>query len=341
MNNLYRKKSGKRSVYAYAVMVVCFVSIAVTDPVYAKTNGAKNHLGGFLSQAKCLAKDCHFSLQANGRIRKYNVHLPYGFQLKKNLPVVIFLHGGGGSIKGAYQEGLHKASDKYGFILVVPAGSGVYSEALLTWNAGEWEGGKCCGWASDHAVDDVSFISRIIDDLKIKFDIDEKQIFVTGISNGAMMAYRLACELSGKIAAVAAVAPPAVPQGCAPSRPVSIMHIIGTADPCVPYQGGEGKACLNKVRFKAQSAEEMVSSWRQMNSCSDSVNTSYQNGKATCIAYESCGRNSAVEFCTMEGAGHTWPSGRQYLSKEKVGTVSFDLSFHQIWEFFKKHPLSE
>src|SRR3989338_4051124 len=144
--------------------------------------------------------DYHFSSEQGGITRKYNVHLPPAYNKDVLTPIVIYFHGGGGSSKAAYQDGMDKAADKFVFILVIPAGTGPIPDRLLTWNAGKWDGGNCCGYAINNNIDDVVLISKIIDEAKNKFNVDANRIYATGISNGAMMSYRLACELSNKIA---------------------------------------------------------------------------------------------------------------------------------------------
>lgn len=288
--------------------------------------------------------DYNFSLVHDELTRKYTVHIPPGYNKNVTSPVVIYLHGGGGSIRGAYLDGMDKSSDSFGFILVIPAGTGPIPDILLTWNGGEWIKNetteKCCGYASEHNVDDVGFISEMIDKVKKNFNVDEKRIYATGISNGGLMSYRLACELSDKIVAVAPVAPPGSPSSCTPLIPVSIMHVHGTADPCAPFNGGLGGGCLGSEQYEMQSAEEMVDSWVRRANCSVNFTIIYQKGNATCISYRECKDGTEVEFCTIEGGGHTWPSGSQYLPIDKIGPVSYDLSNDQIWEFFERHPMS-
>lgn len=279
--------------------------------------------------------DHDFSLVHDGITRKYKVHVPPNYNKNVPTPSVIYLHGGGGSIKMSEKDGMEQSSDKLGFILVAPAGTGPFPNRLLVWNGGKWDGGECCGSAVEKNIDDVGFISKMIDEIKGDFNVDEDHIYATGISNGGILAYRLACELSDKIAAVAPVAPPAVPSDCRPSRPISIMHVHGTADPRVPFNGGEGA----KERFVAQSAREMVDSWIEMNVCPTGFTTAYQKGNAKCVSYKPCKSGTEVEFCTIEGGGHTWPSGSQYMSIDEVGPVSYDISFDQIWEFFEKNPM--
>jgi polyhydroxybutyrate depolymerase len=280
--------------------------------------------------------DYNFSLVHDGIARKYNVHLPSSYNKNIPTPVVIYLHGGGGSIRAAYKDGMDKASDKFGFILVVPAGTGPIPERLLRWNGGTWDGAASGGYPVKNNTDDVGFISKVIDEVKQEFNVDENRVYATGISNGGIMSYRLTCELSDKIAAVAVVAPPAVPSNCTPSEPISIMHIHGTADPCTPFYGGAGG--IGKVEFQAQSARNMVDFWIKNNNCSADFTASYEKGKVRCISYGPCKEGTYVEFCTIEDGGHAWPSGSQYLPVDRIGPVSYDISFDQIWEFFKKNP---
>ena len=280
-----------------------------------------------------------FSMIFDGEQRTYKVHVPMGYDATSPMPLVIFLHGGGGSNESMYNEGIDKYSDTHKFIVVAPNGTSRLKNKLLTWNAGIWSGGECCGYAANKHIDDVGFISALIDEIGAKFSIDGMRIFATGISNGGMMAYRLACELPGKIAAVAPVAPPAIPQGCSPARPISIMHIHGTADPCSPYNGGAGGGCLlnTDTTFTALSAREMVDFWIGQDNITSNPTTIFQKGKAACTSQSN--ENIEVEFCSVEGGGHTWPDGNQYMPVGRIGPVSHDISFDQIWEFFARHQL--
>ena len=287
--------------------------------------------------------DNEFSLVHDGLTRKYKAHVPPNYDKNTKTPVVIYIHGGGGSSEGSKNDGLYAYSDKYDFILLSPAGTGVLKDRLLVWNLGPYliNGNiqNHPNYASEHNTDDIGFLSKMIDDVKNKFNVDENCIYATGISQGGMMSYRLACELSDKIAAIAPVAPPAGPMNCAPSRPVPAMHIHGTADPCAPFNGGMSGGCLGTEKELFQSAQEMVDRWKEINKCSAGSATVYQKGNAICVSYRQCQGSSEVEFCTVEGMGHTYPSGWQYLPVRTVGPVSYDISFDQIWDFFRKHPI--
>lgn len=281
--------------------------------------------------------DHTFTLQHDGLTRSYKIHVPELYDGATAAPLVIYLHGGAGNMDSARSDGIAAYSDKYGFILAAPEGTGEkkLGKMRASWNGGTWAGGSCC---TD--TDDVGFISEMIDELKANLNVDPKRIYAMGISNGGLMANRLACELSDRIAAVATVAPAAVPGGCDPSKPVSVMDIHGTGDTCNPYDGSEPpfSFCAD-VDYKRMAPQETVDTWLGINGCSGDPVTAYQNGDATCLSYQ-CRGGSEVQLCTVEGMGHTWPSGAQYLSASMVGPVSEDMSTDQIWGFFEKHPVA-
>ena len=159
------------------------------------------------------------------------------------------------------------------------------------------------------------------------------------------MTNRLACELSDKIAAIATVAPAAVESSCSPSRPISVMDIHGTADPANPPDGSEPRSIFKEgsgsgfaMPYKRMTPYQVVDVWKKINKCSNSQIAGYQNDRVKCVIYNDCAAGAEVELCMVEGMGHTYPSGSQYLSEKVVGSVSYDISFDQIWDFFKKYP---
>ena len=138
------------------------------------------------------------TLEFGGRTRNYLVHPPKGYDGKSSLPLVLVLHG---AIQGATNvermSGMSAKADKENFLAVYPNGTSG-SGLAPTWNAG-----ACCGYAQMNKVDDVGFLRALIDRLEHDYPIDPKRVFATGISNGGMMSYRLACEMADRIAAVA------------------------------------------------------------------------------------------------------------------------------------------
>jgi len=288
-------------------------------------------------------RDYEFTIQHDGLTRKYRAHVPPSYDNILPTPAVIYIHGGGGSAEASRKDGLYDESDEHGFILLTPDGTGPMKNILHAWNSGEYSTIKgetdfCCGYPIEKNIDDIGFISKMIEDAKQRFTIDENRIYSTGISNGGMMSYRLACELSDKIAAIAPVSSPATPINCKPTRAVPVIHIHGTADPCALYGGGLSPGCIGRERYM-QSAKYQVSKWINLNRCSEETEIFFQKGDAECISYYKCKEGSDVVFCTIEGGGHTYPSGNQYLPKRRIGPVSYNISFDQIWEFFKEHPM--
>lgn len=309
--------------------------------------------------------DYNFSLVHDGLTRTYKVHASSLYNKTKSTPLIIALHGGGGNAEnGPRYFGLNEKSDKEGFIVVYPEGSGkkILGKTFAAWNAG-----KCCGDALKNNVDDVGFINAMIEKLKTDFNLDEKRIYATGMSNGAQMTYRLACEISDKIAAIAPSGSQGTFDNCQPKRPVPILHIQGKTDPCSLYEGGVCGRCMaefwNEIGVPVQyddweciSIPSYIDGWRIRNGCSDKTNVTFQNKGATCVTYQNCQQNTDVTLCTVDGLGHNWAGQTSYgvdacdrdpegkicrTWKNKVGSLNQDLVANdQIWDFFKQHPMN-
>ena len=155
-------------------------------------------------------------------------------------------HGGGTNAKTMVRFcGLNETADRDGFLAVYPNGSG-RNPNLLTWNAG-----NCCAYAMRQNVDDVGFVGALLDDLSGFANVDPKRVFATGMSNGGMLAYRLASELSQRIASIASVSGPMGTDACRPTRPVSVLHFHGTSDEFAPYAGGRGPKSFIQSVFRS------------------------------------------------------------------------------------------
>ena len=184
------------------------------------------------------------TLQVDGRERSWLIHVPPKYDPQKRSPVVLIFHGGGSNAEQMIRFcGLNEKADQQGFIAVYPRGTGRF-ERLLTWN-----GGNCCGYAQSNKVDDVAFVRALLDDLATVANIDPKRVYATGMSNGAIMCYLLASELSDRIAAIAPVAGPMGTEMCSPKRPVPVIHFHGTDDQFAPFNGGKGSKSLSQTQF--------------------------------------------------------------------------------------------
>jgi len=281
------------------------------------------------------------SIAFGGLERTYRIHIPPSYDKSKPMPLLIVLHGGGGTgkrMEKLTQGGFNKLSDKEGFLVVYPDG------IEKNWNDGR-ENVKYR--AHREKIDDVGFISALIDHLSKQYNLDIKRVYVTGISNGAMMSFRLGCELSEKIAAIAPVAgsmPENLPSRCSPSRPIPVLVISNTDDRLVSWEGGDIRFG-RKTFGRALSVPETVKYWVNHNQCSSSPSISMEpdrdpkDGTRVRIeSYDQCKEGTEVILCAIEGGGHTWPGGDQYLPKIIVGKTSRDIDANEvIWDFLKKH----
>ncbi|NCB07339.1 MAG: hypothetical protein EOM73_04165, partial [Bacteroidia bacterium] len=193
-------------------------------------------------------------LDHDGYERSCELYVPKNFSQKNAYPVVLILHGGGGTAKGLIRSTrgrFNQLADQYGFVAVYPNGYG------KSWNDGARD---TFGVARNLNIDDVGFIRKILDDLSKKMNVDRKNIFACGISNGGFMAQRLAYELSGEIGGIAVIAAnlsEVQSEKDFPENPVSVLFINGTADPLVPYNGGDVTVFRQK-RGKIKSVDESL-----------------------------------------------------------------------------------
>jgi len=282
------------------------------------------------------------SLLAGGLQRTYLVHLPASYDKSRLWPLVIVLHGGGGQGKNMDAlTGFNTESDREGFVAIYPDAVG------RNWNDGRGDP-NIKSQAAD--IDDVSFISALIDRLEKDLSINKKMIYVTGISNGAMMSHRLGCELSAKIAAIAPVAgniPAKMQPVWSPSHPLSVLIISGTGDPLVPWGGGD-VTFLTLKRGRVISVADTVKFWVVTNGCAAGPETfqlpdiDSTDGTITTVeSYKGCNGKAEVVLYTVKGGGHTWPGGLQYMNESSIGKTSRDFNATAtIWQFFKLHPLN-
>lgn len=272
-------------------------------------------------------------LEVGGRQRSYVLHLPARYDGRRPMPLVLAFHGAGtnGPIM-AYASGLSATADREGFIVVYPNGSGK-DNLMLVWNAGGFHGP-----GADQLPDDVAFVRALLDDVASLARVNRKRVFATGMSNGGMMCYRLAVELSDRIAAIAPVSGTMAVEG-RPTRRVPVMHFHGTEDTLVPFHGPEAPIS-QFLSFK--SVDETIRAWVGFNGCSHEPITSEPRQKVddgTKIRKQVYSPASAeVILWTIEGGGHTWP-GRPWPIPW-LGRTTGNLSANdEIWAFFQRHPL--
>ena len=270
-------------------------------------------------------------MKVDGRTRSYDVHLPPAYDGHKPLPVVILLHGGGGTPRRQRNiTNLVSKSNQEQFVLVSPGGSGILKGEFLTWNSG-----RCCAYARWHHVDDIHFISEVIDSLERDLAVDPERVYITGESNGGMMAYKIGCALSDKVAAVAPVAASMDGSESLPKYPVSVFAINGTADRAVKYNGGWGRAMLSRFPVFSQSVAYAKSFWVAADGCSPEPERSVC-GNVTTERYHDGAGGAEVEICTIDGGKHCWPGGRKnWLLSD--GVCKDICATDAVWDFFSHH----
>ena len=281
------------------------------------------------ASAVTLAAPVSETLKSGGDIRNYWLVRPEGLEKTKPAPLLMVLHGSAGSgedMMTVTQRGFERLADKEKFVVVYP-------DALeRRWND---QGGT---------VDDVGFLLAIVDKLVADGLVDKNRIYVAGISNGGMMAQRLACEQADRIAGIATVAgglPEPLQATCKPARALPVLVIHGTEDPIVPWSGG---AVAGFEDFgKVLSARETAKFWAANNRCGDGgviaaePDRDPKDGtRVKMEVFASCPAGAAVKLAAVEGGGHTWPGGYQYLPERFIGRTSQDVDANMlIWDFFK------
>jgi polyhydroxybutyrate depolymerase len=270
----------------------------------------------------------HEEIASGGTTRSYEIHRPE--RLKGPAPLVIMLHGGGGNGKnGAKMTGFNALADAEGFTVVYPNGSG--RGPLLTWNAGH-----CCQYAMEQDVDDVRFLSDLIDDLVARGLADPDRVYITGMSNGAMMTHRAGRELSGKVAAIAPVVGAVFGGEPLSASPVPALIITGAKDTHVPAAGGNGQfkrrseTPPNGVPFAPASAA--FDYWMAANDCRGEAKLKKSTNVFTLRRGAGC--NASVQWYVIKDGAHAWPGGEKGSRRGDAPVEDFDAS-RVIWDFFK------
>jgi polyhydroxybutyrate depolymerase len=169
-------------------------------------------------------------------------------------------------------------------------------------------------------VNDVGFVAKLLDKLGRQYSVDRRRIYATGISNGGLFSYVLACRLSGRIAAAAPVAATLITD-CSPSRPVSILHVHGLDDENIPFGGGRGTRGVTGYDWPP--AQQGVDRWRAIDGCPATARTTV-GGAVTTSSWMPCRNSTEVRLVTLAGVGHTWPKAPYDATSE-------------IWRFFAAH----
>jgi polyhydroxybutyrate depolymerase len=254
--------------------------------------------------------DYHVILASQGNVRSYDLHVPPHYDGKSPLPLVFALHElGGDAATFANSTGLNERADAEGFFVVYPQGLN-----------NSWNAGTCCGSSSQQKVDDAGFIKMLLIRLKSDLVVNDSRVYAIGVSNGGMLAYRLACDFSQDFAAIAPLAATSVVEHCNATRPVSVIAFHGTTDEVIPYN----ETARSKSAFHVPPAVDAVSYWALHDG---TVSTQQQQvaSNVTATIYSGGSNGTEVVLYSLNGGGH---------GSVNPVVAKIDL----IWRFFQQHP---
>ena len=265
--------------------------------------------------------------------RRYVVWRPIPRRQPAPVPVVLAFHGEGGTIEELERDcGLHTARPAARFAIV-------YAEGYH----GTWNAGRCCGDAMRGEIDEARFVRAIVEDLSGLLNIDRRRVYATGISNGAMLCYCLACNMASEIAAIAPVNGGMSVAGCAPERPVAILHIQGADDERIPGDTGERSTHAGLL-----AAQQAIAFWREVNHLDGETEADVLGGGADCTIYSGAGGAPEIRFCVVAGLGHPWPgeplaAGGERRTRDETArpSLSRDQVNEAILGFFAEYSLPE
>lgn len=276
------------------------------------------------------------TLLSGERERCYLLYVPDEFDPSKPIPVVFSLHGFASNPAGQrFISRWERIADRETFLVVYPQGSSF----PLRWNSGLF--------ANINEIDDVQFMRDMIAELRSLATLDPDRIYVTGMSNGAMMTDRIACELADQVAAVGLVSGlgAGASDECAPARPVAVMGFFGSADPLIDFKTGLGRISVPRraLNIASQHAlilplDEWTKAWVERNGCNPDPEVLPTQGDVSGVRYSECAAGAEVIVYTIDGGGHNWPGGPDipYIGKT---THAIDAS-QAMWDFFQAHPLN-
>jgi polyhydroxybutyrate depolymerase len=307
------------------------------------------------------AQDREEVVKVNGSARTIQVHLPPEYSKRKRYPVVLVLHGIGsdGSLIARISH-FNKTADQFGFIVVYP------NSRDGRWTAAPDAGVRTIGPigrrrsilddmtrtprpddVGGEPLNEIPFFNDLLDQIETEYSVDLYRIYATGYSDGGFMDFRLGCQMSDRIAAIAtvgAILPASLAESCSnwSWRAVPLLMMNGTDDPMVPYRG----RLSGSVGFNLLPAHETLKEWAKINSCGQkseriTIAPKTAGGLETRVdTYSDCKDGATAILYSIEKGGHTWPGGEQYIPVRFIGKTNSDLDASEIiWNFFAAHPM--
>lgn len=268
-------------------------------------------------------------VRVDGLDREYLLDAPA--ETNKPVALVIALHGGGGNAKTMTPR-WSATAHREGFAVAFPSGVGRSA------NMGTWNAGGCCGFAMTADSDDVAFIAAMIDDIARDHRIDPARVYVTGLSNGGMLTYRIGAALAPRIAAIGVVSGAMFGGETPPSMPVPVLIMHGEQDDIVPFKGGTSPMAL-VARSQTRPFREVayaVDFWRRADGCADKPSIA-PKGDVAVETYAQCAKGGEVVFYRLKSAGHTWPGPAPAVGGLERARYDQVDATEVIWRFFSRH----
>ncbi|WP_428775628.1 alpha/beta hydrolase family esterase [Vibrio sp.] len=281
----------------------------------------------------------HYTLNLAGQQRSYYLHRPREIASKPALLLVLHGGGRGDGLSPAKYFGFNALADLNQFIVAYPNGMDNF------WRDGR---GYTHRGTVDDSIDDVQFITELIEQLTNQYQLDTTRIYLAGISNGGMMTLRLGCELSNKLAAIAVIAaslPENLAKTCQPKRAVPLLIMNGTEDPLVPYTGGAVKF-FRKRMGTVIATEQTIALWREFHGCSSDSQMQWlanpdqnDHSRVQMTRYDQPQKPCDVVLYSVLGGGHTLPGSQVPDLPRIIGHKNGDINGAQvIWHFLQQYP---
>lgn len=306
----------------------------------AGSTGAAAPSSGCQADATVEVGESTVNLESGGLDRWFVQYVPAAHDGVEPLPLVLDLHGymEGASIHTVMSD-MRALGEREGFVVVTPQGTG----DIAYWNAAR----------AEDLPDDVEFIDATLDDVGQRLCIDENRVYVTGLSNGAMMSSLLMCDLSDRIAAAAPVAGVVAIPECEPERPVPMVAFHGTEDEFVTFDGSLGEGAMSlpvnedteRLTALAEAIKpipESVATIAERNGCGTDFEETQVSEHVRLRSYPGCPEGGEVLLYVVDGGGHSWPGSEvNGLIESITGPTTFEIDANEVmWEFFEAHPLS-
>jgi polyhydroxybutyrate depolymerase len=262
--------------------------------------------------------------------REFLLHIPAHWPPAQTVPLVIVLHGTHGDADDMVERtGMNDASEKRNFVVAYPNGTGFLK--FLTWNVG----GNCCGSALKAEADDVAFVRSIIADLRQYAWVNASRVYVAGFSDGGMLAFKLACELSDQVSAIGVVAGRMPDIACKPRRPVPLIIFTGTKDPDVNTDFD--RYITAQSHSYARGVDSTLGFWAQLNGC-EAIPLHTVEGRHVRQTWRRCRARSRIVSYAVTDAVHEWP--RTMRDSNDTGDVRDLSTTEHMLDFFGTRTLA-